>query len=124
MGNIFSLVQYMYISLSLSISLSLAIHTYFELILTHSSKHRTWMGIDMHLPIQNLADFGFTVASTPINTELKQALNHNWHAWIRVVLNAANLKFRKTRTIRVTKIGALPRFLPLCLKIPHLIILS
>ena len=34
------------------------IHTYFGLILAHSSKHRTWLGIDIHLPIQNLADFG------------------------------------------------------------------
>ena len=63
-------------------------YTYFGLLLAHSSKHRTWMGIDKHLPIQNLDDFWFTSASTPINNELKQALNHNWHAWIRVVLNA------------------------------------
>ena len=68
------------------IHIYICIHTYFGLILAHSSKHRTWMGIDKHLPIQNLDGFWFTSASTPINNELKQALN--WHAWIRVVLNA------------------------------------
>ena len=73
---------------STNIYIYICIHTYFELILAHSSKRRTWMGIDKHLPIQNLDDFWFTSASTPINTELKQELNHNWHAWIRVVLNA------------------------------------
>ena len=64
------------------------VYTNFRLILAHSSKHRTWMGIDIHLPIQNLDDFGFTLRSTLINNGFKQAVNHSWHAWVRVVLNA------------------------------------
>ena len=93
--------QYMYIYI--------CIHTYFGLILAQSSKHRTWMGIDKPLPIQNLDDFWFTSASTPINNELKQALNHNWHAWIRVVLNAVEPEIiEKTRNTH-KQIGASQR---------------
>ena len=55
---------------SANICIYICIHTYFGLILAQSSKHRTWMGIDKPLPIQNLDDFGFTSASTPINNEL------------------------------------------------------
>ena len=61
---------------------------YFGLILADNKKHRTWMGIDIHLPIWNLRDSWSTLAATLINHELKQALNHNWYAWIPVILNA------------------------------------
>ena len=94
---------------SANICIYICIHTYFGLILAQSSKHRTWMGIDKPLPIQNLDDFWFTSASTPINNELKQALNHNWHAWIRVVLNAVEPEIiEKTRNTH-KQIGASQR---------------
>ena len=94
---------------SANICIYICIHTYFGLILAQSSKHRTWMGIDKLLPIQNLDDFWFTSASTPINNELKQALNHNWHAWIRVVLNAVEPEIiEKTRNTH-KQIGASQR---------------
>ena len=58
-------------------------NTYIGQILAHNRKHRTWMGIDIHLPIWNLDDSWSTLASTSINNE-----NHNWHACFRVVLSA------------------------------------
>ena len=63
-------------------------HIYFGLILTHNNKHRTWMGIDVHLLVSNLDDYRVYLGSTSTNNELKRVPNPNWHAWIRVVLNA------------------------------------
>ena len=65
---------------------------YFGLILAHDNKHRTWMGIDIHLPIGSLDDFWSALASTLISNEPTQAVNHSWHAWIRVVLNAIRVR--------------------------------
>ena len=67
---------------STNICIYICIHTYSGLILAQSSKHRTWMGIDKPLPIQNLDDFWFTSASTPINNELKQALITGMHGFV------------------------------------------
>ena len=59
-------------------------HIYLGLILAHNNKQRTWMGIDR--------DSWYTLPSTLIINEPKQALNHDWHACIRVVLIAIWIK--------------------------------
>ena len=62
---------------------------------------------------KNLDDIWSTLASTLTKQELKQALNHSWHAWIRVVWNAAKPKPFKTNAQNTCKNWGSTAFHPL-----------